>query len=105
MIRLLRLGWIPIMATELKPIQGFRLTRILNDDPLAHALTLLGDVPSNAGTERSQAILRIEKTALSSDTGDSLSAGTLLNRLELEGHTDIVSSRTHSCFERAESRL
>jgi len=54
-------------------LRQFQYERTLNEDPVAHALTLLGTFPKDAASEeRSLAIVRIEKTPLPADLSEEL---------------------------------
>ncbi len=65
------------------------LTSCYYIDPITHALTLLGKLPVAGSAESADAVVRIEKTALSADTaGDFLTKSLESSRL-IEG-TDIV---------------
>ncbi len=61
---------------------------------MTHSLTLLGKLPDSRSPDAlSNAIVRIEKTALSSDSIESVWAA--LNEIKFVEHTDIVSSKMH----------
>lgn len=70
-------------------LKQFHFERILNEDPLAHAITLLGSLLSNmSGSDDvspSAAIIRIEKTALPAFSDD------LVGSTKLIESTDIYS--------------
>jgi len=84
------------LPPSLEALEKFTLERILNDDPITHALTILGNIPAptsnNEDSEgRLQAIIRIEKTALNpEDAPLFFGPRGLIKRAELEESTDIV---------------
>lgn len=62
-------------------------------DPVTHSLTLLAKLPNlGESDDSSNAIIRIEKTALSSESVESMWAD--LAEIKLIEHTDIVSERS-----------
>ncbi|KAI0777504.1 scavenger mRNA decapping enzyme [Trametes elegans] len=73
-------------STEI--LQHFQFERVLNEDPVTHALTLLGTLPVKGSSEHTQAIVRIEKTALTSEGADRLLSELLQDSKSIEG-TDI----------------
>ncbi|KAG2009649.1 mRNA decapping enzyme [Coprinopsis cinerea AmutBmut pab1-1] len=78
----------PAAPKSLEDLQAFEFTRILNEDPLTHTLTLLGSLRTE------QAIIRIEKTPLNaSDASKFLRPGDggLVRRIQLEESTDIYT--------------
>ncbi|KAH9918749.1 scavenger mRNA decapping enzyme [Epithele typhae] len=77
------------MITSVTAIQRFQLERVLNEDPITHALTLLGQLPIGDSDESATAIVRIEKTALSGESAGSLLSGIPTTRM-IES-TDIYS--------------
>lgn len=83
----------PPSLTSLEALKKFTLERILNEDPITHALTILGNIPApDAGWVK--AIIRIEKTALNSDDAPRFfGARGLLKKVELEESTDIVRQK------------
>ncbi|GBE87666.1 scavenger mRNA decapping enzyme [Sparassis latifolia] len=78
--------------TDLTSLRYFRHERILNEDPLTHALTLLGTFPQNGeGTgERAPAIVRIEKTPLRAELASELLSDVLSSARLIES-TDIYT--------------
>lgn len=62
-----------ITVKDINSLRLFTFERILNDDPVAHSLTLLGTIPDiqNPETEL-QAIIRVEKTSLPAQQGPTL---------------------------------
>ncbi|KAI0634995.1 scavenger mRNA decapping enzyme [Trametes polyzona] len=71
-------------------LRQFRFERVLNEDPVTHALTLLGTLPNGETSEHAPAIVRIEKTALAADQGDQLLTHALDKSRLIEG-TDIYT--------------
>ena len=80
----------PFLAS-LEALARFTLERILNDDPITHALTLLGSTPVPNDEGRVNAIIRIEKTALHPEHAPQFfGPGGLIKKIELEESTDIA---------------
>ncbi|KAI0674140.1 scavenger mRNA decapping enzyme [Trametes maxima] len=75
---------------DLTVLKQFRFDRVLNEDPVTHALTLLGSLPVDGTSEHAQAIVRIEKTALTADHAAELLPGLLEDSKLIEG-TDIYT--------------
>ncbi|RPD65267.1 scavenger mRNA decapping enzyme [Lentinus tigrinus ALCF2SS1-7] len=73
---------------HLEHLKQFQYERVLNEDPITHALTLLGTLPVQDTSERAHAILRIEKTPLSVDSADRIIPQFLESTKLIEG-TDI----------------
>ncbi|KAI0764831.1 scavenger mRNA decapping enzyme [Fomes fomentarius] len=71
-------------------LRQFQFERVLNEDPVTHALTLLGTLPVEGSSGAAPAILRIEKTALSVDAADQIVAKFLESTKLIEG-TDIYT--------------
>ena len=65
------------------------LKEVSSADPLTHTLTLLGKLPVEGTSEYANAIIRIEKTALSADSAEHILTRSLENARLIEG-TDIV---------------
>src|SRR5258708_16082330 len=85
------------LPPSLEVLEKFTLERILDDDPITHALTILGNIPATTSNNnedsegRLQAIIRIEKTALNlNDAPRFFGPRGLIKRAELEESTDIV---------------
>ncbi|KAI0330054.1 scavenger mRNA decapping enzyme [Cubamyces sp. BRFM 1775] len=78
------------VAYDLAILQEFRFERVLNEDPITHALTILGTLPVEGKSEHAQAIVRIEKTALIGDQADQLFPGQLKDS-KLIDSTDIYT--------------
>lgn len=89
-------------------LKQFRYERVLNEgtrwhwshqanmkldepvtDSITHALTLLGTLPVGNSSDHAQAIVRIEKTALTADQAEQLLPALLKDTKLIEG-TDIV---------------
>jgi len=82
----------PAAPTSLNALKQFSFERILDEDPFAHSLILLGTfpVPDNS-LERVKAVVRIEKTTISADEGLRFFGNSgMLTRIKLEQSTDIV---------------
>ena len=62
----------------------FSFTKVLSEDPFTHSIVLLGTFPNPT----TQAIVRIEKTALNSQNPANFFSE--IQRIELENSTDIV---------------
>ncbi|KAI0684504.1 scavenger mRNA decapping enzyme [Cytidiella melzeri] len=80
---------------DLESLRGFQLEQILNEDPLAHSLTLLGKVriklaDNDEPARYVSAILRVEKTALPASVASTVLAEQLSN-VQLLDSTDIYS--------------
>ena len=78
---------------SLKALGEFSLERILNEDPITHALTLLGHIPAPHSNDKGslKAIIRIEKTALNpEDAPRFFGPRSIIAKAELEESTDIV---------------
>ncbi|KAI0718344.1 scavenger mRNA decapping enzyme [Cerioporus squamosus] len=75
---------------SLEHLKQFQFVRVLNEDPVTHALTLLGTLPLKDSSESSHAILRIEKTALSVDAAEQIVPQFLESTKRIEG-TDIYT--------------
>ncbi|KAL1941511.1 hypothetical protein VTO73DRAFT_6950 [Trametes versicolor] len=79
---------------DLAVLRRFRFERVLNEDPITHALTLLGTLPTGSapGTadEHAPAIVRIEKTALTAGQAEQLLSSSLKDAKLIEG-TDIYT--------------
>jgi m7GpppX diphosphatase len=92
----------PSSPASLEALEKFTLERILNDDPVTHALTLLGNIPApNTEEGRVTAIIRIEKTALSpEDAPRFFGPSGLVKKAELEESTDIVCQKESLNFDR-----
>ncbi|KAI0646139.1 scavenger mRNA decapping enzyme [Trametes meyenii] len=75
---------------DITVLKQFRFDRVLNEDPVTHALTLLGSLPVHSTSEHVQAIVRIEKTALTADYAAELLPGLLKDSKLIEG-TDIYT--------------
>ncbi|KAI8986786.1 scavenger mRNA decapping enzyme [Trametes punicea] len=71
-------------------LQQFNFDRVLNEDPITHALTILGSLPVRGTSERAQAIVRIEKTPLTSDHAEQLLTAQLKD-VKLIESTDIYT--------------
>lgn len=93
----------PSAPKSLASLREFQFEKILNEDPLAHTIAVLGSFPSLGTSDeessvpaRVQAVVRIEKTALDTaglESGSffrSDNTGGALERVKLEGSTDIV---------------
>ena len=82
----------PAAPKSLYRLNQFSFNKVLNDDPFTHSIVLLGTFPNTADpTDKIQAIVRIEKTAL--DSGNParfFSENGYIQRVELEESTDIV---------------
>lgn len=85
------------LPPSLEALEKFTLERILDEDPITHALTILGNIPAPTSNNNEdsegmfQAIIRIEKTALSpEDAPLFFGPRGLIRRAELEENTDIV---------------
>ncbi|KAJ3552481.1 hypothetical protein NM688_g4129 [Phlebia brevispora] len=66
----------PLPLKDVEALKQFRFERILNEDPFAHSLALLGSFPDAEDPDATQsAIIRVEKTALPASF-----APTLLNQ-------------------------
>lgn len=96
---------------DLATLKQFRFERVLNEggsvfalhvfivvlyltncgyiDPITHVLTLLGKLPVAGTSESADAVVRIEKTALSADSAGDILTKSLENSKLIEG-TDIV---------------
>ncbi|OSD07828.1 scavenger mRNA decapping enzyme [Trametes coccinea BRFM310] len=75
---------------DIAVLKQFRYERVLNEDPITHALTLLGTLPLEGSSEHAPAIVRIEKTALTGDNADQLLGQELKDARLIEG-TDIYT--------------
>ncbi|OCH87060.1 scavenger mRNA decapping enzyme [Obba rivulosa] len=77
---------------DIAALRAFKFERVLNDDPITHALTLLGSflAADSTSQDRSPAIVRIEKTALSSEHADKLFSEAL-DDVRLIESTDIYT--------------
>ncbi|KAH9855669.1 scavenger mRNA decapping enzyme [Lenzites betulinus] len=71
-------------------LKQFRYERVLNEDSITHALTLLGTLPVGNSSDHAQAIVRIEKTALTADQAEQLLPALLKDTKLIEG-TDIYT--------------
>jgi hypothetical protein len=82
---------LPSLASP-EALEKFTFERILNDDPITRALSLLGNIPApNDEGGRVKAIIRIEKTALNpEDAPRFFGPRGLITKAELEESTDIV---------------
>ncbi|KAI0938861.1 hypothetical protein AcV5_000448 [Taiwanofungus camphoratus] len=74
---------------KLAALRHFKFERILTEDPITHALTLLGTLPLAEG-DRSPAIVRVEKTAFSPDIPENL-LSSILSNIRVIGNTDIYT--------------
>ncbi|KAI0077616.1 scavenger mRNA decapping enzyme [Panus rudis PR-1116 ss-1] len=68
-------------------LKDFVFERVLNEDPVSHSLTLLGTLPRSGSRE--QAIIRVEKTAITEDAIPTLLSD--LSDVQLIENTDIYS--------------
>ncbi|KAI0353412.1 scavenger mRNA decapping enzyme [Trametes cingulata] len=75
---------------DLETLRQFQFERVLNEDPVTHALTLLGTLPKEGTSEHAPAIVRVEKTALTADHAEQLLPGLLKDTKLIEG-TDIYT--------------
>ncbi|KAI1798380.1 scavenger mRNA decapping enzyme [Ganoderma leucocontextum] len=75
---------------DLTILKQFQFERVLNEDPITHALTLLGKLPLAGTSESADAIVRIEKTALSTDSAGDILTKSLASSKLIEG-TDIYT--------------
>ncbi|CDO73905.1 hypothetical protein BN946_scf185016.g62 [Trametes cinnabarina] len=76
---------------DIVSLRQFRFERVLNEDPLTHALTLLGTLPVDGTSDaRAPAVVRIEKTALTSDNAEQL-VSQHLKDTKLLDNTDIYT--------------
>jgi m7GpppX diphosphatase len=78
---------------SLSRLNEFSFTKVLHEDPFTHSIVLLGTFPSPLAspTDKTQAIVRIEKTALNSENpANFFSENGYIQRVELEDSTDIV---------------
>lgn len=82
----------PAAPKSLSRLNEFSFIKVLLEDPFSHSIVLLGTFPSPTDpTDKIQAIVRIEKTALNSENpGRFLSENGYVQRIELEESTDIV---------------
>lgn len=82
----------PAAPKSLSRLNGFSFDRVLHEDPFTHSIILLGTFPSPTdSTDKIQAIVRIEKTALDSENpAQFFSENGYIQRIELEESTDIV---------------
>ncbi|EMD31964.1 hypothetical protein CERSUDRAFT_69043 [Gelatoporia subvermispora B] len=76
---------------DIDTLRSFHFDRLLNEDPITHALTLLGSFPAPEGAQgRSPAIVRIEKTALLLERAGELLSQSLRDARLIES-TDIYT--------------
>ncbi|EJF56971.1 scavenger mRNA decapping enzyme [Dichomitus squalens LYAD-421 SS1] len=75
---------------ELATLKQFQFERVLNEDPITHALTLLGKLPVQGTSEYADAVVRIEKTALQADSAEHILTRSLESSQLIEG-TDIYT--------------
>lgn len=81
----------PVAPQSLEDLNKFQFDRILNEDPLNHSLALLGSFPSQSGQQRVQAIVRLERTALSAaNASHFFNINGQFRKVQLEESTDIV---------------
>ena len=82
----------PAAPKSLSGLNEFSFIRVLLEDPFTHSIVLLGTFPSpTEPTDKIQAIVRIEKTALNSENpARFFSENGYIQRVELEECTDIV---------------
>jgi len=82
----------PVAPTTLSRLNEFSFNKVLHEDPFTHSIVLHGTFPSlTEPTDKIQAIVRIEKTALDSENpGRFFSENGYVQRIELEESTDIV---------------
>ncbi|CCM06810.1 uncharacterized protein FIBRA_09111 [Fibroporia radiculosa] len=90
--------------TDLASLQTFQFERLLNEDPIARSLTLLGTFPAadTASELRSPAIVRLETSALPSKQPEAL-LSKLVNDTELIGRNDIYTW-LHGWLEKSRDR-
>lgn len=69
-------------------LTAFNFERVLNQDPVSHAISFLGNLPNKDGT-REPAIVRIEKTALSESSAQEFAQ--IVHDVEKIEHNDIYS--------------
>ncbi|KAJ3505420.1 hypothetical protein NLJ89_g7426 [Agrocybe chaxingu] len=83
----------PASPKSLETLNNFSFERILHEDPITHSLTLLGTFPNqNDVSAKVQAIVRIEKTALSAeDSPRFFGENGLIRNVEVEESTDIYT--------------
>ncbi|KAF6747857.1 mRNA decapping enzyme [Ephemerocybe angulata] len=78
----------PSSPKDLTDLRQFRFERVLNEDPLTHSLALLGRFEK----DNTQAIIRIEKTALDAASAPHYFAEDgLIQKVQLEESTDIYT--------------
>ena len=81
----------PAAPTSLDALNKFKFERILNEDPLTHSITLLGNFPERDGLGDVPAIVRVEKTALNvNDAPHLFGERRSIRKVVLEESTDIV---------------
>jgi len=81
----------PAAPTSLDALNKFKFVRILNEDPLTHSITLLGNFPERDGLGDVPAIVRVEKTALNvNDAPHLFGERRSIRKVVLEESTDIV---------------
>ena len=82
----------PAAPKSLSQLNRFSFIKVLHEDPFTHSIVLLGTFPSPTGpTNKIQAIVRMEKTALDSEHPECFfSENGYVQRIELEESTDIV---------------
>ncbi|CAA7265465.1 unnamed protein product [Cyclocybe aegerita] len=83
----------PASPKSLEALNAFTFERILHEDPITHSLTLLGTFPNqNDASAKVQAIVRIEKTALTAeDSPRFFGENGLIRKVEVEESTDIYT--------------
>ncbi|KAI0827016.1 scavenger mRNA decapping enzyme [Trametes gibbosa] len=79
-----------MVGYEFAVLKEFHFERVLNEDPITHALTLLGTLPVRGSSEHAQAIIRVEKTAFTADHAEQLFPAMLKDTKLIEG-TDIYT--------------
>ena len=82
----------PAAPISLSRLNEFSFIRVLLEDPFTQSIVLLGTFPNPTDpTDKIQAIVRIEKTALNSENpARFFSENGYVQRVELEESTDIV---------------
>lgn len=86
----------PSSPQSLSALSQFTFEKIINEDPSAHSLILLGTLPDPESGTNVKAIVRIEKTALNADDAPNFfGENGLINRIQLGLATDIVSPFHH----------
>ena len=90
----------PATPKSLEALRKFTFERLLNEDPLYHSLTLLGEFPDPENPSgKVKAVVRVEKTALDpADAPKFFGESGFIKTIELEQSTDIASPWTHLLF-------